>query len=161
MSRLFLVVLALLFSVSAHAAGTRPFAKGSWQELRAAHSGRPTIVHLWSLTCAPCLAELPQWSDRVGKGADLVMVATDPVEQAPRLEAMLGRAGLAQLESWAFADPFAESLRFEIDRRWRGELPRTLLIGADGRVEALSGTVAQDVLTDWLKRQEQSHATRP
>lgn len=159
MTRVLLVLIALLVALPAEA-GTRPFVKGSWQELRAAHNGRPTIVHLWSLTCAPCLAELPAWAKLAGR-ADLVMVSTDPVEQSRRLEATLGRAGLGQVESWAFADPFAESLRFEIDRRWRGELPRTLLIGSDGRTEAVSGTMAEEAVAEWLKRQEVSHAPRP
>ena len=33
--------------------------------------------------------------------------------------------GLGKVEQWVFADPMPERLRFEIDRRWYGELPRT------------------------------------
>lgn len=159
MTRLAAVVLALLLAVPAWAGEVRPFVQGSWDALRAGHAGRPLVVHLWSLTCAPCLAELPQWS-RV-KGADLVLVATDPIEQAPRLRATLAKAGLGGVESWAFADPFSERLRFQIDRRWRGELPRTLLIAADGSVESVSGVMAAEHLSQWLARQEQPHASRP
>jgi thiol-disulfide isomerase/thioredoxin len=159
MRRLALILLAVLAALPAHA-GTRPLAKGGWQQVRAAHAGRPTIVHLWSLTCAPCLAELPAWA-KVAGHADLVVVATDPVEQAARLDATLGRAGLAQVESWAFADAFTDSLRFEIDRRWRGELPRTLLIDAQGRVEAFSGTMEDGNVDEWLRRQESGHGSRP
>lgn len=147
---------ALAVAAAAQAADIRPLGQGDWAALRAAHAGRPTIVHFWSLTCAPCLAELPQWS-RV-QGADLVLVATDPVEQAPRLKAVLAKAGLAGAESWAFADPYAEKLRFEIDRRWRGELPRTLLIGADGGGETVSGIMAPELLRHWL---ETAHAGLP
>lgn len=152
-ARLALALVALVMATAAQAADIRSLGLGDWAALRAAHAGRPTIVHLWSLTCAPCLAELPEWS-RV-RGAELVLVATDPVEQAPRLNAVLGRAGLAGVESWAFADPYTEKLRFEIDRRWRGELPRTLLIGADGSVEVVSGTMDPERLRHWL---EKAHA---
>ena len=158
-SGLMLAALALLLLPGlAGAAETQPFVSGSWQALRQAHAGRPMIVHLWSLTCAPCLAELPQWGQL--KGVDLVLVSTDPVEQAPRLQTTLARAGLAGKESWAFADSFAERLRFEIDRRWRGELPRTLLINADGGVTAFTGTLEAAELAAWLER-EAPHAARP
>lgn len=152
-TRLALALTALMVAGTALAADIRPFAQGSWKDLRAAHAGRPTIVHFWSLTCAPCLAELPEW--RRIQGADLVLVATDPVEQAPRLASTLAKAGLAGVESWAFADPYTEKLRFEIDRRWRGELPRTVLIGADGGSETVSGTMEPEWLQQWL---EKSHA---
>lgn len=159
MTRL-IVALLLVLAAPAWAGDTKPFGRGSWEALRAAHAGRPLIVHLWSLTCAPCLVELPNWRTMAG-GADLVLVSTDPVEQAPRLSATLARAGLGEVESWAFADPFTDRLRFEIDRRWRGELPRTVLIAADGSVEAITGVVDADVVAVWLKRQGVSHATRP
>jgi hypothetical protein len=159
MTRL-LAALLLLLAVPAWAGDITPFGRGSWQDLRAAHAGRPLIVHLWSLTCAPCLAELPHWRTLAG-GADLVLVSTDSMEQAPRLKSTLARAGLGGVESWAFADPFTERLRFEIDRRWHGELPRTLLIAADGTTQAMTGTVESGALAAWLKRQEVPHAARP
>lgn len=158
-ARLALALALSVAAVAAHAADIRRFGQGSWAELRAAHAGRPTIVHLWSLTCAPCLAELPEWGKL--RGTDLVLVSTDPVEQGGRLSAVLSRAGLAGVESWAFADPYTEKLRFEIDRRWRGELPRTVLIGADGSSETVSGTMEPDRLRQWLARQEKGHAALP
>lgn len=163
MIRLALALIALLLAVPAGAAETRPFVKGSWETLRAAHAGRPLIVHLWSLTCAPCLAELPSWTalKRDHPDLDLVLIATDPVEQAPRLGSTLKRAGLGEVESWAFADSFTERLRFEIDRRWRGELPRTLLIGRDGAVEAMSGVTPPETLRQWLAVQGVSRPPRP
>lgn len=153
------IVLGLLLAMPAWAGDIRPFGPDSWAALRAGHAGRPLVVHLWSLTCAPCLAELPQWG-RV-KDVDLVLVSTDPIEQAPRMAATLHKAGLDRVESWAFADPFTERLRFQIDRRWRGELPRTLLIGPDGATEMVSGTMDPERLSQWLARQEPPHASRP
>lgn len=154
--RVAIALLTCLLAGPAWAADIRPFQAGSWATLRAAHAGRPTIVHLWSLTCAPCLAELPNW--RHIKGVDLVLVATDPIAQTPRLTAALAKAGLGAVEGWAFADPYSERLRFEIDRRWRGELPRTLLIGADGSSETVSGVIEPERLRQWLERQEPAHA---
>lgn len=155
MIRLAALILALMLTAAPALAETRPFVKGSWQILVQAHAGRPLVVHFWSLTCAPCLAELPHWQDlrRRHPGMDLVMVATDPIEDAPRLERILARAGLAGVKSWAFADGFAERLRFEIDRTWQGELPMTRLIGRNGDAETVTGAMTASALADWLSRQ--------
>lgn len=155
MIRLAALILALMLAAGPASAETRPFVKGSWPPLLQAHAGRPLVVHFWSLTCAPCLAELPQWRElrRRHPEMDLVMIATDPIEDAPRLERTLARAGLAGVEGWAFADGFAERLRFEIDRTWQGELPMTRLIGRGGDAETVIGPLPPSVLAQWLGRQ--------
>jgi len=145
-----LILLALAPSASAD---PRPFLRGSWQSLLQAHAGRPLVVHFWSLTCAPCLAELPQWRDTVkGGGMDFVLVSTDPPEDNAKVERTLKRAGLEKAESWSFADSFVEKLRFEIDRTWRGELPMTMLVSASGERDARTGTVSRQDIESWLAR---------
>ncbi|MGE5503245.1 MAG: TlpA family protein disulfide reductase [Actinomycetota bacterium] len=138
-----LVALLMILSAATARAETKPFGRGSWAELVAAHAGRPLVVHFWSLGCAPCLAEMPQWGElaRANPGLALVLVSTDPMDQAPRQAQVLGRAGLGGVESWSFADPFADRLRFEVDRRWRGELPMTRLVGRDGTAQSVTGAV--------------------
>src|SRR5436189_6447372 len=116
------VLLLLLLASPALAEEPRPFGRGSWQELRQEHAGRPTIVHFWGLTCGPCLVELPEWGrfTQSASVADFVMVAADPVPEEPaQLSAVLAKAGLSPVESWRFADRFAERLQYEIDPNWR------------------------------------------
>lgn len=155
MIRRLLLAAALLLWAGAAQAETRPFLPGSWQALVQSAAGRPLVVHFWSLTCAPCLAEMPRLAEMRAAHPEMrmVMVSTDPIDQAPRLQATLARFGLGEAESWAFADDFALRLRFEVDRRWRGELPLTRLVGANGQTEGLTGTLEPDVLAAWLARQ--------
>jgi thiol-disulfide isomerase/thioredoxin len=155
-----LVALFVLFVVApnerATAAEALPFGRGSWQELRQAHAGQPTVVHFWALSCGPCLVELPVWGALVRERPDLrlVLVNTDRVSEKPeRMIAMLDKVGLGAVESWAFADRFVERLRFEIDPDWRGELPRTVLIGRDGAVTAFSGAADAATVHRWLDSQ--------
>lgn len=163
MMRRLLLALALLAAlpaltmlVAVPAGAAEPFGRGSWQAIRDAHAGRPLVVHLWSLTCAPCLAELPEWGELAARqpGLALVLISTDSPDRAPRMDMVLKRAGLGAVDNWAFADPFTERLRFEIDRTWRGELPRTLLVAPDGSVEILKGAAGTGPVTAWLARQE-------
>ncbi|ARJ65762.1 thiol-disulfide isomerase [Magnetospirillum sp. ME-1] len=152
LNRVVAILLVLLSMVAATAsADPRPFVRGSWQTLLQAHAGRPLAVHFWSLTCAPCLAELPQWRDTVkAGGVDVVLVTTDPPEDTPKVERTLKRAGLDKVESWGFADSFVEKLRFEIDREWRGELPLTILVTASGKRESRTGTLSRQDMESWL-----------
>jgi thiol-disulfide isomerase/thioredoxin len=158
-----LLLAALLCVVSfsaAEAADPRSFERGSWAKLREAHAGRPTVIHFWGLTCAPCLAELPHWGELQAKRADLrlVLIAADSVPQDPeRLAATLAKAGLDKTESWSFTDRFYERLRYEIDPAWAGELPRTVMIDRDGKATVLSGVADLAQVRQWLDAQSKSH----
>lgn len=152
----YFAALFLILSLAPPAWGDlRPFGRGSWQSLVQAHSGRPLIVHFWSLTCAPCLAELPQWRETIkDTGVDFVLVSTDPPEDGPKVERTLKRAGLANVESWTFSDSFVEKLRFEIDRDWRGELPMTMLVSPSGQRKSMTGAVSREDIRSWRQSLE-------
>lgn len=136
---------------------TKPLVRGSWQEILKAHAGRPIVVHLWGLTCAPCLKELPEWAEMKKSGMNLIMIAADEAAgEVDELSATLGKAGLRNVESWAFADSFQERLRFEIDPKWRGELPRTILIAKDGTMTAMPGASDLAAIRAWYDAQKGS-----
>ena len=154
------ILLALLLSVTslcaAEAADLLPFERGSWAKLRASHGSQPIVVHLWGLTCGPCLVELPEWGKLQTERPDLklVLVAADPLPQDPeRVSATLARAGLGSSESWTFTDRFYERLRYEIDPSWAGELPRTVMIDRDGKAQVLPGVADLSTVRAWLEAQ--------
>lgn len=151
------LVLLLLFSGSSHAADFKPFVRGSWKQLLEENAGKPIIVHFWGVTCAPCLAELPNWTRMVKQYPDLrvILIAADPFPQeAARVSEIIDSAGLGSAENWTFADRFVERLRFEIDPRWVGELPRTLLIDKSGAVKSYSGLFDLALVPLWVKGQK-------
>jgi len=151
-----LALVLMLFSSAAMAGEPQPFVAGSWQKIRDAQQGKPTIIHFWGVTCAVCLAELSDWTDltkEVGN-TSIVFIAADPVLQdEQRVQRQLTKAGLAAADNWMFADAFTERLRFEIDPRWGGELPRTILIAADGKTEVLTGAADFAALKKWSAAQ--------
>ncbi len=160
--RLSILVAALvaLASFATARADSFPFERGSWTKLREAHAGQPTVVHFWGLTCGPCLVELPHWGKLAAERRDLklVLVAADPLPQDPeRLTAKLEQAGLGKIESWRFTDRFYERLRYEIDRGWAGELPRTVMIGRDGNITVLPGVADLARVRAWLDAHSKSH----
>jgi len=156
------LLLGLLLAIAAIGgarAETLAFERGSWEKLLARHAGKPTVIHLWGLTCAPCLVELPAWGKLRASRPDLrlVLVAADPLPQDPeRLETTLARAGLDRTESFSFTDRFTERLRYEIDPAWAGELPRTVMIDRAGQPTVLPGVADLAQVRAWLDAQAKS-----
>lgn len=114
------------------------------------------MIHFWGLTCAPCLVEMPLWGRLKAERPDLrlVLLAADPVQQdSTRVTATLAKAGLGGVESWNFTDRFYERLRYEIDPAWAGELPRTVMIAADGTITVLAGVADLAQVRAWLDAQ--------
>jgi thiol-disulfide isomerase/thioredoxin len=160
-----LMSVILLQSITfAAAADVRTFGRGSWQEIRKAHAGEPLVVHFWGVTCGPCRAELPQWGRFVNERADLHLVTIDAdlVPNAPTaVRTMLEQSGLsARTENWMFNDGFVERLRYEIDPQWQGEIPRTLLIAADGTTTSLEGVADFARIGAWLDAQSTAGSSK-
>lgn len=150
-----LFAVALLF-MPAIGSELRPFNEGSWQTLARAHKGEPLIVHFWSLSCTPCLSELPRWGVFAARhpGVRIVLVNWDRREQDPaRVATALAKAGLVGVETWTLADSFEEKMRFGIDPEWMGELPRTVLKARSGAITAFSGAADFAQISNWLSGQ--------
>ena len=110
------------------------------------------MVHLWGFTCAPCLDELPRWGEFVAQFPDLKTIFIQVDDVPPELSIQtLTDARLERADNRTSVTIFDEYMRFEIDPRWRGELPLTLLISPKGEIKRLRGTVDFNVIEKWLK----------
>ena len=139
-----------------------PFVAGSAKAIAAAKAGRPYVMAFWSVNCVHCRAELDMLG-KLGKqypGLDVVLVATDPVEESAAVSSVLHQYSLEQAESWVFADDFVERLHFEVDRQWRGELPRTYLYAPGAAVVAVSGKLDAQQLERWVIKAQRGELAR-
>lgn len=137
----------------------RAFERHSVQAIRDAHAGQAFVLAMWSVYCEPCRDELATLGrfKAAHPHVPVVLVAADPPEDAEAIRAMLAQYDLAGVETWAFADAFVERLRYAVDPRWRGELPRTYFYDAEHRASAVSGRIDAVQLSDWLDRTAPSH----
>jgi len=153
-----LAAVPLILTSPANTEELKSFVRGSWQSIVAAHLGRPVIVHFWGLTCGPCRKELPAWGKLLAEKPDLPLVTinADMVQDAPEAaQEFLAKSGLPNAENWIFVDSFVERLRYEIDPKWQGEIPVTLLIGSDGSIRRIEGSAKLPEVSTWLNQQQE------
>jgi thiol-disulfide isomerase/thioredoxin len=134
-----------------------PYRTGDWKALVKAHAGTPFIVHFWGVTCAPCIVELPRWGEFARRHPELpvVFVEVDPAT-APAVGRYVTQARLDAAAQRQLVTPFDEYMRFEVDPRWAGELPATMLVGRDGKATRLSGEVDFRRLDKWWMSQRRT-----
>lgn len=144
--------VAALVSTGAFAIDFKPYGRGAFAQIAKPHAGRPLMIHFWSVTCPPCIAELPQWAKMIAerKDIDIILVNVDSDEDRARAEARAEKAGLGRAPHYGFADDFVEKLYFEADTTWRGELPFTTLVAPDGGITAVTGAIDDPLVTKWL-----------
>ncbi|MEW5887787.1 MAG: TlpA family protein disulfide reductase [Pseudomonadota bacterium] len=148
-----LALLCLLPLAPARAAETKHFDSASLETIRSARPGRPFALVLWSLDCSHCREEMKLLAraKRRHPRLDLVFVSTDGPDAAAEVARTLATAGLGSAESWVFGAEAPEKLRWSIDRKWRGELPRTYLYDAAHQATGISGRLPRERLSAWLE----------
>ncbi len=154
MCRLFLVLMLTMSGMATAAHTVRPFVPGSLAQITAAREDKPFILVFWSLECQYCPAELKMLGalkQRYPK-LDIVLVATDTLNDAPQLAARVKSYGMGKVEQWVFAEDMPERLRFEVDRRWYGEVPRTQFYNRTHQHEIKTGLISQKFIEDWIAR---------
>jgi thiol-disulfide isomerase/thioredoxin len=152
----FVAVAIPAYPVLADEPNIRSLLSGSIKEIRATHRGIPMIVHFWGLSCGPCLIEMPDWGRLLSErpGLNLVVIHADRLPRDMRLlSESIARAGLTKAQNWAFGDGSSDRLRFEIDPKWQGEIPMTLLIAPDGTTRRIVGSADMTEIRNWLAAQ--------
>ena len=160
-----LCVVGLLLGTSSALqadASLKPFDRDSYASIQAQYLGQPLLVSLWSLDCPPCIKELRSlatWRQQY-PDLNLVLISTDGLAQQDEASRHLVALGLASVDNWIFADPSAARLRYSIDPRWHGELPRSYLYSIDHPAAAISGILSEQAFQQWLAQNQRQPTQR-
>jgi thiol-disulfide isomerase/thioredoxin len=150
------LLLAAALAAHALAADPRPLDVQGLLELRAAHAGEPYILSMWSVHCVPCaeeMAVLREMHEKYPK-VPIVFIAADSPAESERITRFLAKHDPGAVESYRYADEFEERMRFAIDPKWRGELPRSYFVDASGHAEARTGLPDRRWLAEWFAQAE-------
>lgn len=153
----FHIVLALAFlwaPLSLFAQGVEGLHAGDMARIRESFKGRPLVLHMWSLTCAPCLTELPKWAVRIKRNPAVafVFINTDGLRYAPSLNKRLLDAAVMPTRSLVYADDFVERLQYEISSDWHGELPRNELVDRSAGALVTLGLLSDADFEKWIRQ---------
>ena len=124
----------------------------SFKQIKKRYRDTAHVIVLWSATCAPCHGELEMLSQWWEENSEfpVVLIATDGIAESDAVADLLGGFKLTGADNWIFADTYIEKLRYSIDPDWRGELPRSYLVGPES-TRVIKGLLAEDTLRDWAE----------
>jgi thiol-disulfide isomerase/thioredoxin len=142
-----LLVSIYIFSapLKAENAALKPFISGSYQQLLDTNSDKPLMLVIWSITCSSCLKDMALLNKihKAHPNISMVMLATDDASATEQIQQILAKNELTGLENWIFADDNPQKLRYEIDPKWYGELPRTYFLDKNHNREGVSGVITE------------------
>ncbi|WP_426700619.1 hypothetical protein ACPPVV_14725 [Rhodanobacter sp. Col0626] len=144
-----LLAIALLSPALAIAAPLQPLAAADVPALLRPPARGERIIALWALDCAYCepnLEALARLQRAHPDDIELVIVATDSIEQRKTIEAHLHDMKMDVYPTRAYAEASPERINFLLDPGWGGETPRVMVIHADGSRLGISGALTPDQL---------------
>jgi thiol-disulfide isomerase/thioredoxin len=109
------------------------------------------LVAFWATDCAYCYEELDlllQWGKQNPK-VKIALVSTDPPANRALVIDALQKHGYQVETTYQFADTYAERIRYDVDKRWMGELPRTYFLKGT-TTKSTSGALSEKQLQEWL-----------
>jgi thiol-disulfide isomerase/thioredoxin len=118
----------------------KPYQSGDWSSLVKSANGAPIAIHFWGVTCPACVKEMPLWGNflKNNQNTKVIFIQVDDVTPES-MQKMLNKAGLEKANNYFVVGPFDERLRYEIDPKWHGETPTTMLIDKNGKATRKTG----------------------
>jgi len=149
------LVCVLMFVTGIAGAATatiKPYQSGDWSRLIKTGNGAPMTIHFWGVTCPACVKEMPQWGAFVKRNPDAKIIFIQVDDVSPEMmQKMLNKVGLEKANNYYIASSFDERLRYEIDPKWYGETPTTIVIDKNGKATRKTGLVDFQMLQGALQ----------
>ena len=128
------------------------FEKGTFQQIQNEKLGERHLVMFWSEYCTYCMQEMTMIGELIERGyeVNLTTVSTEPDVSTETIVDLHKEKGLSSVDARQFSDPLVAKIYFDVDKRWRGELPLMFLFEEDGKKIKHFGEVSEEDLVRWL-----------
>lgn len=140
---MFIMSLCLTANTYAEQVNIKSFQKDSYQQILNQYKNQPLVLILWSVTCSSCLSEMPliQQIHQQNPKLNIIMLSVDGPEFYQEMMQIIKRKKLTTIEHWGFAEDNSPALRYIVDSRWYGELPRTYFFDREHHKTGVSGVL--------------------
>jgi hypothetical protein len=147
------VLLTLTFGISRADPEIKPFTSTSYAQILQQHAQRGFVISVWSVDCPSCLKDMAVLKSLHNQYPKLpiVLISTDEADAAAEVRAILQRNQLQDVENWQFGNEDAQQLRYQIDPKWYGELPRSYAFNPRQQRQGKSGAMDLAGFETWLK----------
>jgi thiol-disulfide isomerase/thioredoxin len=147
-----ILFLSVVLCVDGHAENLRAFNNQTRSQIEKINQGKAFVLAFWSVDCPYCIEEMQLLGDALRKypQVKLITVCTDATGRQLDISQALDQAHLPAHERWQFSEIDEDRLRYNIDKSWGGELPRTYFYDTKYQVHAISGRAPIVWLDDWL-----------
>jgi hypothetical protein len=126
------------------------------EALLASQQGQPFVLVLRSLDCVYCQASLKTLAEeqRRRKNLRVVTLATDSLDAPGVLDMMQAKLKKSGVRggAWAFGAAPYEQLRYAVDPKWHGEMPRSYWFSGNGAPVAYSGLITRETIARYAPR---------
>ncbi|MDF1583534.1 MAG: hypothetical protein RQ733_02420 [Methyloprofundus sp.] len=122
------------------------FQADAYQKILNAHKDQSFMLVIWSVTCSACLSEMAfiHKIHQQRPELNIVMLSVDGPEYFADMRTIIEQEELSDVEQWGFAEDNSPALRYSIDSRWYGELPRTYFFDHAHQRKAFSGVLTAE-----------------
>jgi thiol-disulfide isomerase/thioredoxin len=149
------IFLAVCHLAYADPINLKPYQQGDWSSIIKSANRDPIAIHFWGVTCPACVKEMPQWGTFVEKNKNLKIIFIQVDDVSPEMiKTMLSKAKLDGANHYYVSSPFDERLRYEIDPKWRGETPITILVNRKGQANRKTGPMNFSQLSSWFNKND-------
>lgn len=129
-----------------HSPAIKEFTSGSYRRILENHANHPFMLVIWSINCPSCLKDMELLS-RIHKNRPelkIIMLAADDLSATNQINKLMKKNELTDIEHWVYAEENTQKLRFEIDPKWYGEIPRTYFFDASHQRSGASGVLSKE-----------------
>jgi len=129
----------------------QPFVKGSFAHIQSQYQDKDYLIVFWGQDCAYCMKELASLGPilKANPKIQLVTVSTDSFQDVAYIKEKMAEFDLSDAEHWVFSSDYPETLYFDVNRRWRGELPFTYLSHEPAPIFK-RGLMTEEDIHEWL-----------
>lgn len=151
-----LPVLCLATITATAEEAIRPFETHTMERIVDTQKGKPFVLVIWSLDCEYCQVSLKNLAEekRKRKALQVVTLSTDTLgdpEAVALMKKKLESTGMSS-NAWAYGDAPPAQLRYAIDPKWHGEIPRSYWFNARGERVAYSGVITAETIAKLAAR---------